>query len=219
MSSKSNREFFELKSTIAVEVFLEGRKSKEFVGRLVKKKEKGTTKYLFRYDDKYFAKKNALPLGPEMPLTRREYISNKLFVPFLDRIPSRENPAYPEYCEKFGILPSENNPFILLVTIASRGPSSFVFEPVFATSYRDEDAKKFRLSLGLTVREFAVAFDISQVTITKIENKKSSGRDILKRIEIYEKFPLVALFEVGRNWGHLHESIRDKLIEKIKNMA
>lgn len=211
MSTNKTRKFFELKDTKAVDVFLEGRKSKTYVGRLTRE----TTNYIFKYDEKYFKSKKALPFGPEFPLTKRSFTSSKLFVPFSDRIPSRDNPAYSEYCEKFDISPNEKDPFILLVTIASHGPSSFVFEPVFEDHFSGEDSKKFRRGLGLTLRDFATAFDISLATVVRIEDGTSTGRDILKRIEIYAKFPLIARYEVEKNSSMLHENIRSHLFKRL----
>ena len=49
----------------------------------------------------------------------------------MDRIPSKENPAYPDYCKSQGISVNETNPIILLIAIGKRGPSTFIFEPVF----------------------------------------------------------------------------------------
>ncbi|MCB1107049.1 MAG: hypothetical protein KDK76_03020, partial [Chlamydiia bacterium] len=56
------------------------------------------------------------------------YFSKSLFVPFLERIPSKNNPSYPEYCQSVGISVDEENVFVLLSTIGRRGPSSFIFE-------------------------------------------------------------------------------------------
>lgn len=180
-------------------VFLEGRSRRQYVGALRKNGEQ----YHFEYDAKYLRSPSAIPLGPEMPLTRKSYESTRLFVPFVDRIPSRENPAYEEYCHATGISPSEQDPFVLLATIAHKGPSSFIFEPLQEDAFTAEDLLAFRKRLDLSVREFAACFAFSQAAITRIELKQVSGREILKRAEIYAKYPNVALDQIKRT-GILH---------------
>jgi HipA-like protein len=167
----------------------------------------------FEYDLDYLRARAAIPLGPEMPLTRRIYQSDRLFRPFADRIPSRENPAYSEYCKSAGISEDESNPLILLSTIASRGPSSFLFKPIYDDSFTGGDLKHFRNNLGLSVREFAACFDFSPAGITRVETKTTGGRDILKRAEIYALYPEVALGQLRRRAAYLHW----KKLEKAKN--
>lgn len=158
----------------------------------------------FEYDAGYLLSPQAIPLGPEMPLTRRNYQSKQLFRPFADRIPSRENPAFPEYCKSAGISLEEDNPLVLLSTIASRGPSSFLFKPIYHESFTGSDLKRFRNNLGLSAREFAMCFDFSQPGITRVETGKTGGREILKRVEIYALYPEVALDQLRRRAGYLH---------------
>src|SRR5690606_29078874 len=116
------------------------------------------------YQHSYLLKKNAIPLGPEFPLTQERFTSRKLFPSFEDRIPSKKNPAYPEYLHQFELDPEESDPIVLLSTIGRRGPSSFVFEPVRADAADRIDLATFRKSLGLTIREFAAVFDTSPGT-------------------------------------------------------
>lgn len=189
-------------------VVLEGTKSNEQVG-VLRKNGQG---FQFEYDPKYLKSPKAISLGPEMPLTRRYYQSKELFRPFQDRIPSKENPAYPEYCYSQGISPNESNPLILLSTIASRGPSSFLFFPLYQESFTAQDLKKFRENLGLTTREFASCFDISQAGLTRAETGSSGGRDILKKIEIFARYPEVALDQLHRRAPFIHR----KKLEKAK---
>ena len=151
-----------------------------------------------------------------MPLTRRIYRSKQLFRPFADRIPSRENPAFSEYCRSVGISTDEKDPLILLSTIASRGPSSFLFKPIYRESFTRSDLKSFRNNLGLSVREFALCFDFSQPGITRVETAKTDGREILKRVEIYVLYPEVALDQLRRRAANVHqkklERARDWLV-------
>ena len=195
------------KKITAVAVFLDNRKTRTYVGRLDKTK----TGYLFSYDDKYLYSDKSISLGPDLPLTNKEHDSKGLFPFFKDRIPVKDNPAYKEYCQKFKISEDETDPFILLTTIGRRGPSSFIFEPSYEGKFSAAEMKLFRKNLGLTVRQFAALFDFSFATVQNIEANKGSGRDVLKRIEIYKQFPKVALFEVLRNSSKVHEDIKERV--------
>ena len=194
----------------AIDVYAEFGKSRILVGRLNKIKDK----FQFTYNRKYLMSKKKLSLGPEFPMTKMRFYSDSLFNSFKDRIPSKENPAYSEYCEKFGISSDENNELVLLATIGSRGPSSFVFEPVFDSEFTAVDLAAFRKKLKLSIRDFAILFDFSYATVNKIENGKMSGRDILKRVEIYALFKEAALFEIERNKAKVHSSVYE-LVKKL----
>lgn len=191
---------FNFQKIEGVQVVLEKRASNQLVGVLTMN-EQG---FHFEYNNDYLASLKAIPLGPEMPLTRRVYQSKQLFRPFLDRIPSRENPAFSEYCKSTGISTDEDNPLILLSTIASRGPSSFLFKPLYCENFNGSDLKCFRNNLGLSVREFAMCFDFSQAGITRVETGKTDGREILKRVEVYALYSGVALDQLRRRASCLH---------------
>jgi len=184
---------------VGVDVFLARRKTRLHVGVLKKVGEK----LVFTYDDRYFAMKNIIPLGPEFPLTQKEFTSHKLFPSLEDRIPSQRNPAYPEYCQLVGIDPGEENPLVLLSTIGAKGPSSFIFSPLFERDVKPEEVVKFRKLLGLTTREFGRVFEFSQTSLNALERGKISGKDVLKRLEIIMKFPSVALNYLVLNQGCL----------------
>lgn len=184
-----------LKRIEAIDVYLARIKTREYVGRLSYK----DSNFIFTYSDLYLNNRRSIPLGPDLPLSKKEFVSTQLFPTFHDRIPSRENPAYEEYCKMAGIDVSEKRPLILLGTLGSKGPSSFVFAPVFKVTFNNQDVKRFRELLKLTVREFGELFDFSPNTIHAIENNKSSGQDALKRLEIYYRFPEVALRDVMKN--------------------
>ncbi|HUD01704.1 MAG TPA: HipA N-terminal domain-containing protein [Rhabdochlamydiaceae bacterium] len=165
------------------------------------KKEKDY--FIFTYDDHYLRSQNIIPLGPEFPLTKKEFKSKSLFPSLEDRIPSKLNPAYPEYCQLLGVDPKENNLLILLSTIGKRGPSSFVFAPFYDRSFTVQEVIDFRNSLGFTTREFAEIFEIPQASLNALECKRSSGKDLLKRLEIIIRFPAVALYFLLINGGVL----------------
>lgn len=184
---------------IGVDIFLEKRKTRLHVGTLSKENKK----LVFTYDEHYFKAKNIIPLGPEFPLTQKIFASEKLFPSLEDRIPSRQNPAYPEYCSAMGIDPKERDPIILLSTIGRKGPSSFIFYPIFERKITGEDVISFRESLGLTTREFSAVFEFSQSSLNALERNRILGSEILKRLETIINFPNVALEFLLVNGGHL----------------
>ena len=192
-----------------LDVFCEIRKRRIFVGSLERKKEsKG---YVFSYDKKYLYDTKSIPLGVDIPLTKNKHKSlGKLFDSFQDRIPSRKNPAYPDYCKKMGISVEEKNPIILLGTIGKRGPSSFIFEPVYE-EYSDvkQKIKKFRKKTGLSLQATALAFDLNYVTLQKIETGKSQDKKSERLIEIYLKCPFCLEEQIQSTSRYLHrDSIR-----------
>ncbi len=205
------------KDIIAVDIYLERRKTREYVGRLTHEREGNRRFFRLVFDKKYQQGRTSLPMGPELSLKKRVYESDTLFAAFVDRIPTRENPAYPDYCAYMGISLDETDPIVLLATIGKRGPSCFMFEPVYKKNFGADDLKEYRSSLGLTLREFAQLFDMSYSNLQKIESHQVSGKDILKRIEIYQKFPNVALYEVFKNAAVLHADKKTQVIKVLKN--
>ena len=197
---------------IGVDIFLEKRRTRLHVGIL----KRVNAKLVFAYDEHYFKAKNIIPLGPEFPLTQREFSSEKLFPSLEDRIPSLQNPAYNEYCLAMGIDLKERDPLILLSTIGRKGPSSFIFYPVFERKIKTEDVIKFRESLGLTTREFSAIFEFSQSSINALERNRILGSEILKRLEIILNFPNVALDFLRVNGGHLIYEKWIKAANKLK---
>ena len=157
----------------------------------------------------------SIPLGPEVPLTKLTHSAKSMFLSLLDRIPSRDNPAYPEYCKTAGIEVDEENELILLSTIGRRGPSSFIFEPVIEEL--SFDLRAFRNELELSIRDFATAFGISFATVQRIESGKVSGREVLKRVELYKRFPEAALFELERNRTRLHRATYERTLTRLSD--
>lgn len=195
-----------------VDVYAEGRRTRDHAGRLERHSgNDGKKGFRFTYEDAYLRQPDAVSVGPELPLTRKSFFSEEVFPSFTDRLPSRENPAYPEYCTATGISTYEADPFVLLTTIGRRGPSCFVFEPVTGESFGSEEAREFRASLGLSLREFGLILDFSPYTIQKIESGKQTGRDVLKRMELYARFPEAAWFEMSRNKPKVHTRLWKRL--------
>jgi HipA-like protein len=178
-------------SDSALEVYAEGRVRRTFVGTLRWLKEVGH--FEFTYDKKYLLSKRSIAIGPELPLSKRVHVSReKLFPSFQDRIPSKDNPAYEEYCRAVGISPKERNPIILLTAIGRRGPSAFVFEAIVETDY---DAQKelglFRARYRVSLHEMALALDLNAITLQRIESGKSKDPGTGRLLEIFLSTPAV----------------------------
>jgi HipA-like protein len=197
----------------AIKIFLEFKTYREYVGRLLYK----NGNYILDYDDKYLGFKKAIPVGPELPLTKRQFVSEKLFPSFEDRIPSRKNPAYPDYCRLFGINVDESNAIILLATIGRKGPSSLIYEPDWGITFTAQDLKIFRTKLGLSTRDFAKCFGFSQASIVRIENNESSGETILRLVEIFDKFPEVAIHHILLHADQVHSKKKLRVIERLRH--
>ncbi len=186
----------------AIDVYFEKRSRRQYVGRLTKQKRH----FVFEYDDAYLYSKYPLAIGPDLLVTQKTHKSLRLFPSFVDRIPSRQNPAYEEYCQVVGISPLEKDPFILLGALGQKGPSSFICTLITdRDGFSAEDLKQFRKQLRLSLREFAELFDVSFAIVHRIENNKSSGRQILKKIKQYKDDPEWTLRQIQKTKVKLHE--------------
>jgi HipA-like protein len=198
-----------------LQVYAEVRKRRIFVGTLTWDKNKNI--FEFRYDPRYAKSKTAIPLGIELDLFKSSHKSKeKLFPSFADRIPSKENPAYEDYCRSQGISVEESNPIILLISIGKRGPSTFVFEPVFQNDFDYRKVRAFRESLELSIHEFAAAFDFNPPTLQRLESGKKSDLGTIRRAQIYLDFPTVALWQIQMNSGKIHTNTFLKLWSHFK---
>ncbi len=199
---------------IAVVVYLERRKTRKLVGKLTRDLKNKT--YIFQYDRGYLRSK-LIPLGPELPVSRKPYQSPILFESFVDRIPLKENPSYKDYCAATGISPQEQDPFVLLTTIARRGPSSFIFEAEREKMFTAANLIAFRQELQLTRKEFSIAFEVSNKTLYSIEKNQSTGKEVMKRLELYVRFPEIALFEFRRNCAQIHIE-KTRIVEQVLSL-
>ena len=187
-------------------VFSESRKRRIFAGTLTWDEQKNI--YEFRYDPKYAKSKTAIPVGKELDLFKKSNVSKgKLFPSFADRIPSRENPAYEDYCRSQGIDVNETNQIVLLVSIGKRGPSTFIFEPIYQNDFSIEEIKKFRADLNLSINDMSLAFDLNPPTLHRLESGKKTDLATLRRLQIYLKFPKVAMWQLTLTVGKLHTEI------------
>lgn len=196
-----------------LEVFSETKRRKVLVGTL--SFDPKNKIWEFKYDNSYQRSRSAIPVGPELSLRKQSHRRDKLFPSFADRIPSKANPAYVDYCASQGISPTEKNPILLLTTIGRRGPSTFIFEPVFVEEPSDVVArlKQMAKELSLSSWELSTAFDLFQLTVQRVLNGKSTDKNILKLIDIYLSFPEVSLWQLSRTGRKLPGETTAKLTE------
>lgn len=183
------------------------------VGRLWR--ESG--RYVFEYDRRYQKSKGAIAFGPEFDLWRRRVSSEVLFPSIADRIPSKENPAYSDYCRQWGVDPAEKDPFVLLTTIGRRGASTFVFEAERSASYGAEEVRAFRGRLGLNQREFGAIFSISHATLVKLESGRSKNTQILHYLELCDRIPEALEWLMERRGQLLHDEKRVAIMDLIES--
>lgn len=200
-------------------IFQEGLKRRIFAGEL--RYDEKEDRYELLYDKKYTYSKNAISFGPNLSLFQLRHVSEKgkMFPYFLDRIPDRENPAYPDYCRSQGISVDENNVLVLLGTIGRRGPSCFIFEAVYDTSFDLAEIIAWRKQLEISQHDFALAFDFSKATLQRIEDGKSIDHNTLKRLEILFCFPEIALWQLKQTGGKVHVHVLTKLLEYFRNLS
>jgi plasmid maintenance system antidote protein VapI len=201
-----------------LEIYSETQRSRIFVGLL--SFDPSTQVFTFEYDRTYM-KRKAIPIGPDLPLRRRTHQSkkNRLFSSIEDRIPSRENPAYEEYCRSQGIDPKERNEILLLGTIGRRGPSTFIFEPLYFEEPIGTLLVAFRKQLDLTLREFATVFDLNYPTLSKLETGKSKDRNTTNLIRIFIAVPEAALSRVQINQRKIHSQVAHRLMKLFQSKA
>ncbi len=198
----------------SLKVYSESRKRRVYVGALAHHLDRKI--FEFVYDKAYLRSRNAIPLGPELSLRKVVHLcpEGKLFPSFLDRIPSKENPAYNDYCLSEGISPDEKNPILLLTTIGKRGPSTFIFEAVLEPQVDIRpQIKHLRETLGLSQRDLATAFDLNVLTLIRLEQGKSKDKNLIRLVQIYLKYPEVALDQFKIKGPMLHQ----KKLTLLKN--
>lgn len=198
-------------SDSTLEVYAEGRSRRTLVGTL--KWMKSADSFEFTYDTKYLRSRRTIAVGPELSLSKKTHISRgKLFPSFQDRIPSKENAAYEEYCRAAGISPQEKNPIILLGAIGRRGPSVFVFEPVVESDF---DAQKelglFRTRYRVSLHDLALALDLNAITLQRIEAGKSKDPATGRLLEIFFTIPEALRQQLKITARKVHRNTLDAL--------
>ena len=159
--------------------------------------------------------KSAIPLGPELPLWKEGISSPSLFPSFLDRLPSKNNPAYKDYCEQCGINSNEQDILVLLVTIAHRGPSTFILEKAYENSYGAQQLKLFRQRLSLTQAEFEVLTGISHMTLVGLESSRIKNDFWLRYFELLDQVPQAMKWLLDQRGQFLHDEKRLKIMNGI----
>ncbi len=203
----------------SLEIYHEGPKRRILVGVLSYDLE--TKRFNFKYVFNYLKKKFAIEVGPELSTIKAEHVSQpgELFASFKDRIPDKQNPAYPDYCRSQGISVNEKNPIRLLTTIGRRGPSTFVYEPVYKqVGDVVEELKQFRKDLSLTRWDVANYFNIPELSVFKIEKRLSHDHNLLRLINLYINNREVAQEQLRVTGKKVHVSTREKLYVYFKNM-
>jgi len=196
-----------------IEVYSEGRKRRQFVGVL--RHDSATSRFRFEYDGDYLRSDRAIPLGPELSLARPSYESEPgaLFPSFSDRIPSRNNPAYAEYCQAAGISPEETDPMMILPAIARRGPSTFIFEAIWKDNQTiGERVKQFRKDTNLSFFDLAQLLDIPVLSIKRLEagqTRRDSG--LIGMVRIVLDHPDVFLELLHIRGARIHDDTRHSL--------
>ncbi|WP_148340235.1 helix-turn-helix domain-containing protein [Aquicella siphonis] len=102
---------------------------------------------------------------------------------------------------------------ILLGTIGKRGPSSFIFEPVYRSHFDPSEITKLRIELGISQHDLAKTFEIKKSTLQRIEAGASREFNTLKRVQILFEFPEVALWQLKQSGGDIHSKVLNKLIQ------
>lgn len=202
-----------------LQIFHESKKRRTFVGELIYDKKKDT--YELIYDKNYVNSKSAIPISPDLSLFKLRHQSKKgkIFSSFTDRIPDRSNPAYKDYCKSQGISPDEKNQIILLGAIGKRGPSSFIFEPVYYSEFDPSEINNLREKLQITQHDFAEAFDVNQRTLQRIEAGTSLDPSTLKHVQIMLTFPEVAIWQLKQTGSRVHRDVLSKLIKYFEDNA
>lgn len=194
-----------------IHVWSQTRNKRVFVGKIFQK----NGCYIFEYDNRYRRSKGAVPLGAEFPLVRKMFSSKHIFPTLTDRIPSKQNPAYADYCAQWAIDPEETDTFRLLTTIGRRGPSTFVFEPAVQESYDRKDVIAFRKRLCLSQQEFADLLGFNQSSLARIETGQTHHPIFLKYIEFFDKIPEVLQHLLQTRGECLHDEKREKILDRL----
>jgi HipA-like protein len=189
----------------AIDVYLERRERKQYVGRLTRRPDQ---KFHFAYDEAYQRMENSISIGPSLPLVKKEYLSMNLFPEFLDRLPSPQNPAYEDYCASVGISVEEDDLMVLLLKLGKRGPSSFILEAVV----EDDPAvivnniRGFLEENSFSQQDFANLLDIPITSLSRLLTGTSLDRTLLRLIDLYLSSPQLL--------GELFSYTQRKLTEK-----
>ncbi len=194
-------------------IFHEGRKRRVFVGELIYNEKEN--QYELIYDENYARSKKAIPIGQGLDLFKPRHVSANgvLFPSLADRIPLKSNPAYADYCKSQGISVDETNSIILLGSIGKRGPSSFIFAPVYKKEFSVTNILKFREQLHISRHDFSMALGFSETTLQKVESQKSHDTNVLKLLQIYFEFPEVALWQLKQTGNRVKGEALMKLIK------
>lgn len=174
---------FYKKNPNRLNAYLEHRAKRDFVGFLLRT----PNSYVFQYNSDYLNGEGAIALGPNIPLTSEPITSSRIFSELEDRIPSRRNPAYPEYCKEVGISPEEADEIILLSTLGRRGASKFIFEPGYDLQAGEVKNELLILMQNskLSQRDMAAILEIPLFSFQRIIGGKTKDGSLTRLIALY----------------------------------
>ena len=85
-------------------------------------------------------------------------------------------------------------------------------------NFGPHELKSWREELGLSSRDFADAFGLSQANLVRVENGKASGRDVLNKIQVFYVFPETAIFYVRKYASNLHSYKKCQLLNYLHRL-
>lgn len=175
---------FRVNDESALDIYLDARERRHFVGRL-RRFPDGT--YEFEYDDAYQLQPFAISIGPGLPVTQKLHKSTNLFPEFLDRLPSRQNAAYLDYCHAVGISPDETDEMILLAKLGKGGPSKFTVETVFIENFENiaQRLKELIAGSGLSQDDVMNSLDMPRTTFQRVIKGKSKDVLLMRLLDLY----------------------------------
>lgn len=103
------------------------------------------------------------------------------------------------------------------MTIGSRGPSSFIFEPIQKNDFNvSKELKNFREKTEISLSDAALLFDFNYVTLQKMEVGKLKNRTLMRMMEIFLKYPDCLYDQLIKNKGFIHENVAFNVFKFIK---
>ena len=79
--------------------------------------------------------------------------------------------------------------------------------------------KKFRTEINLSINDMALAFDLNPPTLQRLESGGKTDLATLRRVQIYLKFPMVAMWQLTLTIGRLHAEVFHNIWNYFEKMA
>jgi DNA-binding XRE family transcriptional regulator len=194
-----------------ISVFLLKRTKKTLVGEISLEGEF----FKFQYNQKYL-ESCTMELSSEFPLTDEVFSNVGIFKSLRVRIPESGTDVYDRLKEKFS-LGEDVSDFGLLASMGQKDLSSFEFAPVNPENEGLLFLKKVRKETGLSRTDIAEWLEISKDMVFKLESGKREGFYIMKILDIYRRFPEVAIDDLNKGSYNLNKGSRKVLEEYFKS--